>query len=839
MSAPHDRFQDPPRDDGPDDPPRAKDTPSPTNFWQRLLDPGALQSLMTAGGGLLAVGLIIWLAVIGVFDQPINGAIGLGLANLAVLAVGVATVAKTPYRLAGRAVAMLACLLLPLNLWFYDAQGLITLNEGGHLWLPALVCCVIYVTVARALRDSLFVYPIVAGVAMTGLLFLADAQVDRLWEVIAPSTLLVLLGAACVHAERVFPAKTAVSGDDPFTRDDFGLAFFLAGHGLLASGLAVLLSGRLVGRFYDSLFHELDWFAIPDVATVPTVKFAALGLALFGAYTYAYSQCVAYAGRRFVLPAILMLAWSVLIGVDLLGIEFTEQVAVGALAVIAIGCRLGQMHFTYGLAGDGARQRSPGDRDVDRYLARTAACVGYVGLALALVQLVRGMLYEGPWGLEFGWDYVLAAGLVAIAHAIAAWIYRGERTEVSLTAFGVALTACVGGLVAWMPWHGRPEFAIHTAALTLVPFAFATVAVFSTDRLRKGASRAGEVTAILITLLGALTLAMSPTASTVLLFVVLALAFAWVAATNTRRTPVILSGLMASVALLEAIAVYDLGAKLPLLAISACGLVGIVLNRIRPSANLEFAGRLAITLSGIGGALLAGNRLLADEATLKLLGLLAAQTAIAIGAGALTSDSFSRRGMWLVGGLNTVVALFTLNALTLLTVPQRLELLATAVGGLILIMAHAEWRREATSNCEPTTTGGWVDVNLWLGSALASVPPLLGLLECRMFGASDTWLTLHNCGVLAVGLVLLGSGVLCRLRASTLCGVGVLACYLLSLIALVDVPDQLQNVAVYLMVGGGVLFGTAVILSVYRDRLLSLPARVREGEGVFVVLKWR
>lgn len=36
---------------------------------------------------------------------------------------------------------LLACLLMPLNLWFYDAQGLITLREGGHLWIPAVVCC--------------------------------------------------------------------------------------------------------------------------------------------------------------------------------------------------------------------------------------------------------------------------------------------------------------------------------------------------------------------------------------------------------------------------------------------------------------------------------------------------------------------------------------------------------------------------------------------------------------------------------------------------------------------------------------------------------------------------
>jgi hypothetical protein len=36
-----------------------------------------------------------------------------------------------------------------------------------------------------------------------------------------------------------------------------------------------------------------------------------------------------------------------------------------------------------------------------------------------------------------------------------------------------------------------------------------------------------------------------------------------------------------------------------------------------------------------------------------------------------------------------------------------------------------------------------------------------------------------------------------------------------------------------------VIFGTGVVLAVYRDRLLALPAKVRNREGVFRVLSWR
>ena len=62
---------------------------------------------------------------------------------------------------------------------------------------------------------------------------------------------------------------------------------------------------------------------------------------------------------------------------------------------------------------------------------------------------------------------------------------------------------------------------------------------------------------------------------------------------------------------------------------------------------------------------------------------------------------------------------------------------------------------------------------------------------------------------------------------------------LLSLVGLVELPEQLQTTAVYMMIGGGLFFASAVLLSVYRDRILSVPKRIQEGEGVFQVFKWR
>ena len=100
-------------------------------------------------------------------------------------------------------------------------------------------------------------------------------------------------------------------------------------------------------------------------------------------------------------------------------------------------------------------------------------------------------------------------------------------------------------------------------------------------------------------------------------------------------------------------------------------------------------------------------------------------------------------------------------------------------------------------------------------------------------------MSLHELGVLLFGLVLLGVGVLCRIRWSTITVAGTLTAYVMSLVLLVRLPDQLQTTAIYMMIGGGAFFTMAVLLSIYRDRLLALPQKVKDGEGVFQVLTWR
>jgi len=159
-------------------------------FLEVLLSQQTLQWMMACGSGLLVLGLVIWLWSVGIFENPLVVATVAGTATLGLLGFGMLLVQKTRYQLAGKWVTLLGAMALPLNLWLYDAQGLITLTDGGHLWIPAAICCLIYAGVARVLRDAAFVYTLVGGIVMTGMLFLADESIGRFWQWLPPTKFL-------------------------------------------------------------------------------------------------------------------------------------------------------------------------------------------------------------------------------------------------------------------------------------------------------------------------------------------------------------------------------------------------------------------------------------------------------------------------------------------------------------------------------------------------------------------------------------------------------------------------------------------------------------------------
>ena len=50
---------------------------------------------------------------------------------------------------------------------------------------------------------------------------------------------------------------------------------------------------------------------------------------------------------------------------------------------------------------------------------------------------------------------------------------------------------------------------------------------------------------------------------------------------------------------------------------------------------------------------------------------------------------------------------------------------------------------------------------------------------------------------------------------------------------------SVNTVATAITIGGGAIFGSGLVLAFYRDRLLALPDRIKQREGLFRVLNWR
>ncbi len=166
---------------------------------------------------------------------------------------------------------------------------------------------------------------------------------------------------------------------------------------------------------------------------------------------------------------------------------------------------------------------------------------------------------------------------------------------------------------------------------------------------------------------------------------------------------------------------------------------------------------------------------------------------------------------------------------------HRAEICSLIGGVFLLALGHVAWSRENDGVEDSTATASLV-----AGALMFALPMIIGLLIYRVGGSADgNWRLFHEIGAISGSLALLGSGLLCRLRSTTIAGGSLLVCFVGSLVTLIRWPSQLQSVSVLMMIGGGLFFTTALLMSIYRDRLVSLPRRVREGEGVYRVLKWR
>jgi len=838
-------------------PPRAPRRP----VWEILLDPRSIQWLLALGGALLVLGLVIWLAAKGIFKNPEVVAVALGLGNAVLLGSGWFITTRTRYQTAGRALTLLACLVMPLNLYFYHAHDLIKLE--GYLWVAALVCSLLYAASAWVLRDRLFVYVLAGGVAMTGLLMLC--QMHKFWDIAAPSTLLVALGLICLHTERAFAV-----GEGHFSRQRFGLAFFWSGQALLAAGLLLLLGAQIAGDWlYEPFFkHFYGMFKAgpPAVVAEHSGRILALILVLAAIYAYAYSDLIVRRVGVYIYLAVFALLWAEVLVIQLLPVPMTTEVVIIALALTALAANL--------FAPAASRwQQSPapgaGSESLAFSLQPLQRAGVPLGLALSTLPVLLGIAlhlratYVG-WPLpdgtqyEVGWWYVAAMLITAIACRIGAHLYRHTLPWLSATyIFGTAAATLVG-VAGLLSLNGIKTWDRLGPVLMIIPILYAIAARLYRGRaLENPLVWAGQAaTAVMLVAVLAASahltpqLAFEPTVgerlnlSEALISAEAALFYLLMAAFRKQGANVYLCAATACLAIWQLFQYWQVTPEYYTLTFALTGLVLLIGYRLAvwERANLAQpafqSANALMSLSFVAAALLTLSRMATRLAALPgahpldwpLVILLASLGVLSLLAAWIVRHPGWRRWYMVTAITEVALMFFAIHLLNHLSRWQELEIFSVAAGIGLLAIGHVGWYREDEKQED------MVSFNLGTGALLVAVPLAIAVLQHRsvpVFSAAN------ELGMLAAGVLLLASGFMLQIRSTTLAGATLLTIYLVTLVLYINMLENVQTAAIWIAIGGAVIFGTGILLSVYRDRLLTLPDQVKRREGIFKVLGWR
>lgn len=843
-----------------EDVPQAAGTPAAPRrpLLEILLDPRNIQWLLIFGAGMLVLGLIIYLYTAGVFENKIVVASLMGVGTVGLLAGGGALVVYTRYQIAGRAVTLLACLIMPLNLWFYHAQGLHPLTLYEHLWVAALVVCALYAAAAWVLKDPMFVYVLVAGVTMTGLLILADVDGQEMfWQITHPATLLVVLGLVAVHVERAFP----VESEGPFTRKRFGLAFFWSGHVVLAAGLLLVLGAQVVGYVYTAFqpfFVDLGLKAPSPVASERSLQILALCLILSGTYVYFYSDLVVRRIGAYIYLAVFTLLWAEALIVQMLAYQIRAEWYIVALALTALAANV--LQFVLVRREPAAGEESGAGSLQYQTLVRAAAPLGIflttlpVLLGLSLFLRSTYAEFNRSWPYSMSWSYVGAMLATAVSCRFGAHVYRQSMPRLSLTYFFGTAAATLVAAAGFLRVRGLDTWDVQAPVLMVIPIIYLLAA-----RLYRGHVEERPLTwvahvAVEVMLLAVLGAALQLVPAHVVeplkgaalnpklagffaeatLFYILAALF------SRQGAWVYLATATACGTLWQMLNYWSVPGEVYTLAFAFVGLGLLVAYRFAmvekfnlpglSTASFQCANAL-LSLAFVAGALLTLTEIAANRANTPsaVTGMLCALVV-----SGLLSAALVRQPGWRRWYIVTVIGETSLLVLVFAVVGrmsswEKLEIANIVLGLILLGYGHVGWYREQDKNLDS------VSFSLPLGSLMTAVPMTVAMIYFR---SRDIFFWPNELGTLALGIVLLATGVMFRLKSTTLTGTAQLTVYILTL--LVYLPwDRVSTAAICLMAGGGVVFGAGLVLSVYRDRLLALPDKIKRREGVFHVLSWR
>jgi hypothetical protein len=243
----------------------------------------------------------------------------------------------------------------------------------------------------------------------------------------------------------------------------------------------------------------------------------------------------------------------------------------------------------------------------------------------------------------------------------------------------------------------------------------------------------------------------------------------------------------------------------------------------------------AILLIASLAALLQGlNRIAAGSYEWRDLWALVVTTLASLGAVSVAPGGFWRRLYVTATVALAGITFLTLNVLIELTVWQKLEIFCVAVGLMMVLASYVGRFREAGA-----APNELVSVGLWLGSVLATVPLAVAVIHYRFFGTPVAHVSvLDELALFTVTVLMLVTGFSWQIKSTTFLGGLSLVLYLIIIVVSLGWQQQVAA-GVHLAIGGALLFGLGVALSIYREKLLQLPDRVVKREGVFRVLNWR
>lgn len=846
--------------------PAEAEEPWAMRVLEAMLDPKSIQWLLMIGGGLMVIGILIWLISLGIFQYPEVTAAFLGVGSLALLGAGWYFRLKTEYHTAGRAITFLACVVLPLNLWFYHAQGLHPFTLEEHLWIGGVICTLLYIATVYVLRDAIFMYAVEIGVTLTTVLILygpiARFGLDTTTEL---SLILLVLALISIHLERAFLAE------GEFSREEYGLPLFWAGHAQLAAALCTLLGSEVLAWIGVADRH---WFGFAWVGNpLSNETYLAAGIWAAGAYGYLYSDIVV---RRKGVYAYLAALCVLLCVATLLAPQNIEVIMI----VLALGSVVTAMAY-HTLSAKGEDERLTG--------ALPALTVLLAGLPLAIGAVVH--IHDtnpivGSWWLRPTgdaappvWLFAAAMAIVMAANRVAAFLFE-EKDEAYSTIFyvfsggaaliGAATLLRLSGVTELTKWEYQAPI------LMIIPLAYLIAARLY--RGRKGEEALGLVAhgctaAIVISglfshfgLIEALAIPkkfaegeLSKSLLLALLFAETAVFYILAAIFRRRSTNIYFAALSVCLALWQLIGYAGIEPPYYTLFFAILGLglhVAAFFLGLTPQTVYDREGREERQFAGPGlvafqcaTAILLVACIAAGWLGLVRLAAPAGASADVIASILLTAACslvamfLVPSGGWRQGYIVATVVLCAIGGLHLylwfdLSPARKLELICVAIGIVLLIASLIGRTRRSPENPDDLPTFG-----LSLGAILVIVPLFIAMVVKRVHPdydarTAEALLSIPDeLALVTAAIVMLLGGLVLRIRATTLLGALALALQLCIVIGTVLYQKQLWMGA-YLAIGGGLIFAIGVGLSMYRDRLLALPQQIRDREGVFQVLDW-